>query len=50
MLRAAGFERVSSVRGGLPEWAARGFPVEYGGADSGEWPGSAGSTGEDHPH
>ncbi len=36
LLRAAGFERVSSVPGGVPDWEARGFPVEYGmGPESG---------------
>ncbi len=36
LLRAAGFERVSSVPGGIPDWEARGFPIEYGmGPESG---------------
>jgi len=30
MLRAAGFERVSSVTGGVELWATHGFDVEYG--------------------
>ena len=30
LLRAAGFERVASVRGGVPDWEARGLPLEYG--------------------
>jgi hydroxyacylglutathione hydrolase len=32
MLRAAGFERVMSVSGGVPTWEEHGFPVESGGA------------------
>ena len=51
MLRAAGFERVSSVSGGVSDWQARGFPVEYGAADGGEWPASATvQSGEGHAH
>jgi hydroxyacylglutathione hydrolase len=51
MLRAAGFERVASVRGGVPDWEARGFEVEYGGADDArDWSGSAVSSGVGHPH
>ena len=39
LLRAAGFERVSWVPGGVPTWIARGFPVAYGlEGDVGEWP------------
>jgi hydroxyacylglutathione hydrolase len=30
MLRAAGFERVSSITAGVPTWEARGYPIEYG--------------------
>ena len=30
LLRAAGFERVSWVPGGVATWSARGFPVAYG--------------------
>jgi hydroxyacylglutathione hydrolase len=30
LLRAAGFERVSWVSGGVPTWEAKGFPVAYG--------------------
>jgi hydroxyacylglutathione hydrolase len=50
MLRAAGFERVSSVSGGVPDWQARGFPVEYGGADGGEWPAAIVAPAEGHAH
>ncbi len=55
MLRAAGFARVSSVGAGVPGWEARGFPVEYGGADGGpEWPIAVGPAGgaavEGHAH
>ncbi len=41
MLRAAGFERVRAVAGGVPTWEAHGFPVEYGG-DPGEGSARAG--------
>jgi len=30
LLRAAGFQRVSWVPGGVPTWSARGLPLEYG--------------------
>lgn len=30
LLRAAGFQRVSWVSGGVPTWSAQGFPLEYG--------------------
>ncbi len=30
LLRAAGFERVSWVSGGVPTWEARGYPIAYG--------------------
>ncbi len=30
LLRASGFDRVNAVRGGLPDWEARGYPVAYG--------------------
>ncbi len=30
LLRARGFQRVVAVRGGLPDWEARGYPVAYG--------------------
>ncbi len=35
VLRAAGFERVQWVRGGVPTWADRGYPVEVGGREEG---------------
>jgi len=39
MLRAAGFERVAAVAGGVPDWEAHGYPVDYGaGTDGLEWP------------
>jgi len=41
LLRARGFDRVVAVRGGLPDWEARGYPVAYGpsdGADTGAMP------------
>jgi hydroxyacylglutathione hydrolase len=34
LLRAAGFEHVSWVPGGVPTWAARGLPVAYGADDA----------------
>jgi hydroxyacylglutathione hydrolase len=38
LLRAAGFENVSWVSGGVPTWQARGFPTEYGhGDEAAEW-------------
>ncbi|MDO8484850.1 MAG: rhodanese-like domain-containing protein [Candidatus Limnocylindrales bacterium] len=38
LLRAAGFERVSWVPGGVPTWGARGFPLAYGGESGArEW-------------
>jgi hydroxyacylglutathione hydrolase len=53
LLRAAGFERVAWVPGGVPTWAAGGFPLEYGPAGSGEVEGgpvSAASNFEVHAH
>jgi hydroxyacylglutathione hydrolase len=52
MLRAAGFERVSSVTAGLPTWAARGYPVEYGPpGDAGTtWAPPTPETAEPHAH
>jgi hydroxyacylglutathione hydrolase len=39
LLRAAGFEHVAWVPGGVPTWAAGGFPLAYGAPDSaGTWP------------
>ena len=38
LLRAAGFENVSWVSGGVPTWQARGLPTEYGGGPQGtDW-------------
>ena len=38
LLRARGFERVAAVRGGIPDWEARGNPVAYGpDGDSAMW-------------
>ena len=51
LLRAAGFERVMAVSGGLPDWEVRGYPVEHGGADdAGAWKAGAVPTGEGHAH
>jgi hydroxyacylglutathione hydrolase len=51
MLRVAGFERVSAISsGGVPTWEARGYPVEYGGADSATWPASGVPVAEGHTH
>ncbi len=45
LLRAAGFERVSWVPGGVPTWDARGFALEYGAPDDGgKWPPATGSV------
>lgn len=35
LLRAAGFENVSAVQGGVPTWAQRGLQVEVGGPEAG---------------
>ena len=45
ILRAAGFERVSSVGGGISDWAARGYPLEYGGVSGGASGGVSGGSG-----
>jgi len=50
MLSAAGFERVAAVAGGLPDWQARGYPVEYGAAGDVAWPAPVISSGEGHGH
>ena len=34
LLKTAGFERVSSVAGGVSTWAAHGFPLEHGAANA----------------
>jgi hydroxyacylglutathione hydrolase len=41
LLRAAGFEHVAWVAGGVSTWAAAGYPVAYGGPPAGEWPAGA---------
>jgi hydroxyacylglutathione hydrolase len=42
LLRAAGFERVAAVGGGVPDWAAHGYPLDYGaGTDGLDWPAPA---------
>ncbi len=39
LLRSAGFERVAAVVGGVPDWAAHGYPLDYGaGTDGLDWP------------
>ena len=50
MLRAAGFEQVVAVSGGLPGWQARDHEVAYGGADGDPLPADVASTGEGHAH
>lgn len=50
MLRAAGFERVSSVTAGVPTWAAHGYPVEYGPPDGDAAPASDPAGTESHAH
>ena len=37
LLQAAGFTRVAAVGGGVPDWAALGYPIDYGPAQG--WPG-----------
>jgi hydroxyacylglutathione hydrolase len=50
LLRVAGFERVAAVStGGVPTWEARGYPIEYGGADGGAWQ-APGVPVEGHAH
>ncbi|HEX6867436.1 MAG TPA: rhodanese-like domain-containing protein [Candidatus Limnocylindrales bacterium] len=50
LLRARGFDRVTAVRGGLPDWEARGYPVAYGGgSDDASWSVPA-ASGEGHSH
>jgi rhodanese-related sulfurtransferase len=47
LLRAAGFERVSWVPGGVPTWGARGLPLAYGPEGSAaERPGVLGESRE----
>jgi len=53
MLRAAGFERVATAGGGTSDWAARGYPLDYGvGTDGLDWPPPAeeGHAHQGHPH
>ena len=53
LLRAAGFDRVASVPGGVPDWEAHGHPLEYGAGPrvAGlEWPVSVTSSAEAHAH
>jgi hydroxyacylglutathione hydrolase len=51
LLRAGGFERVASVVGGTPDWAARGFPLDYGaGTDGLEWPAPVATPGHELEH
>jgi len=39
LLRAAGFTRVAAVGGGIDEWSAHGYPLDYGaGTDGFDWP------------
>jgi hydroxyacylglutathione hydrolase len=52
VLRARGFERVMAVRGGVPDWEARGYPVAYGPAGASSWPEASGAAHghEGHAH
>jgi len=51
LLRASGFERVVAVRGGLPDWEARGYPVAYGsGSGDPSWPVPTVAALEHSPH
>ena len=48
LLRSAGFERVVPVSGGVPDWEAHGFAVDYGaGTDGLDWPAPV-ETGHAH--
>jgi hydroxyacylglutathione hydrolase len=48
LLRAAGFTRAAPVDGGVHDWAAHGYPLDYGaGSDALGWPAPA---GEAHAH
>ena len=53
MLRAAGFKRVATVGGGTSDWAAHGYPLDYGaGTDGLDWPTPAdgGPSHQGHAH
>ena len=53
MLRAAGFKRVATAGGGTSDWAAHGYPLDYGvGTDGLDWPTPAeeGHAHQGHPH
>jgi hydroxyacylglutathione hydrolase len=51
LLRARGFDRVHAVRGGIPDWEARGYSVAFGsGADDLSWRAQGEPAGESHPH
>ncbi|HEV8401684.1 MAG TPA: rhodanese-like domain-containing protein [Candidatus Limnocylindrales bacterium] len=42
LLRSAGFARVAAVSGGIPDWEAHGYPLDYGaGTDGLDWPAPA---------
>jgi hydroxyacylglutathione hydrolase len=45
LLRGAGFPRVAWVAGGVPTWEAAGYPVAYGGPETGVVVGRASSVG-----
>jgi rhodanese-related sulfurtransferase len=39
LLRSAGFDHVAAVSGGVPDWEAHGYPLDYGaGTDGLDWP------------
>src|SRR3954470_12418313 len=48
LLRARGFKRVDAVRGGLPDWEERGYPVAYGSDDGGTESPVAAAEGHAH--
>jgi rhodanese-related sulfurtransferase len=51
LLRSAGFERVAAVVGGVPDWAAHGYPLDYGaGTDGLDWPAPADEAEVHHAH
>jgi len=49
LLRAGGFQRVAAVVGGTPDWAAHGYPLDYGaGTDGLEWPTPTATPAHEH--
>jgi hydroxyacylglutathione hydrolase len=48
LLQSAGFTQVTAVDGGVPDWAAHGYPLEYGGTT--DDPAAPAATVEGHAH